>query len=262
MKLLRLVLALLFTGICIPGIGQVSHTISKPYLEFNGSSIIISYDILQCRKKDKFHVRFEVTNSKGNRIIPKNFTGDVGFDIKGGSHKSIKWDIISDSIKVEEGVFIQIHAEFLLPTLGELKVIEARKKRNNAFLQSAILPGWGLSEYTGKKAHLIKGISSYSLIAGSIIYNRKANISYDNYLEEIESPEIDDYFDASVKQDKISEIFAYSAIGIWVIDMVWTMVETFDRQTDIFSVQNRNISVYPSYDPILNSSLLTFKLYF
>ncbi|MQY79456.1 MAG: hypothetical protein GH151_09725 [Bacteroidetes bacterium] len=63
----------------------------------------------------------------------------------------------------------------------------------------------------------------YGCIAASIIYNKKAVSSYNDYLNTNDLQEIETFYDNSVNEDNLSEVFAYAAIGIWVTDFIWTI---------------------------------------
>jgi len=66
-------------------------------------------------------------------------------------------------------------------------------------------------------------VVGYGCIAASIIYNKIAVSSYNDYLNTNDLQEIETFYDNSVNEDNLSEVFAYAAIGIWVTDFIWTI---------------------------------------
>lgn len=261
--------ALLF--LCISCFGQTGIKISKPRLSLIGNNIIIKYDILNSSPIEKFRVWIEVTDTAGNRIILRNYIGDLGENISGGDNKSITWDYSSDGINIENGIFVQIFAEVLSsptindvlnPKLNEVIKPEEDFKRGGVILRSAIFPGWGLSKIGGCKLHLLKGAAGYGCIAASVVYNKMANSNYNKYLASENLQDIDNFFNTSVKQDRLSEIFGYTAIGIWVADIIWTIATPLEKKTGGLTGQAGKIMIYPDFAPGIKASGLTFRLNF
>jgi len=255
--------------ICIPGAGQTTIKLSKPRLELKDNKINIYYDILNSNQNDKFKVWIEVTDSTQNKIIPISITGDLGENVTGGNNKMIIWDFVSDSIFLDNGIYVQLNSELLIsPEIKEVsKAQELMKpekiiKRGGVIFQSVIFPGWGLSRINKGKPHWIKGVASYGCIAASVLYNKKAISSYNNYLDSDIAQDINNFYNSSVKEDKLSEVFAYSAIGIWAIDFIWTIAGSSRLKDNEFTGQAGKVMIYPVFEPKYNVSMLTLKLKF
>ncbi len=103
----------------------------------------------------------------------------------------------------------------------EEPVVTAPKvKTGNHILQSAVFPGWGLTEMSKGKPYWLIGVARTGCIASSIYLNRKAYSNYDNYLESNDREKSNTYFDNAKTQDNISKTLAYTAAAIWVADLV------------------------------------------
>jgi len=233
------------------------------------NKICISYDIQNSNQDNKFKVWIEVTDSTQNKIIPVSITGDLGEKITGGNNKKIIWDFVADSIFLENGIFVQLYSE--LQESPEIKeetkpsdLIKTEKeiKRGSIILQSLVFPGWGLSRINKNKLHWLKGVAGYGCIATSVIYNKKAFSSYNNYLDAENELDINNFYNSSIKEDKLSEAFAYTAIGIWVIDFIWTIVGSSNLKDYQMTGQIGKVFIYPIYEPFFNTTLMTLRLNF
>ena len=186
-------------------------------LELIDNYINIFYDILNTDRSVKFKIWVEITDSTGNKLNAQSLSGDIGENVNGGNDKKITWDLTNDSIYPDAGVYIQVNAEIIKPVNSI--------RRGGVFLKSLVFPGWGLSSMNKGKPHWLKGVAGYGCLAAAVVYNKKAISSYDDYLINDDLNEADTYYDNSVKYDNLSEIFAYTAIGIWVTDLIWTIAE-------------------------------------
>lgn len=260
------VITLLF--ICIPVIGQTTVKLSKPRLELSDSVINIYYDILNSDQAIKFRVWIEVTDSTENKIIPKSISGDIGEDVTGGSNKKISWSFVADSIYLDHGLYIQVYSELIPTEINKVAVTqeafkpEKEIRRGGVIFQSLLFPGWGLSRINRGQPHWIKGIAGYGLIASSVLNNKKAVLNYNNYLDSDNSSDSDNYFNSSLKKDTFSKVFAYSAIGIWVIDAIWTISGSSKLTNNKYTGQSAKILIYPVYDLDLQTSMVALKLNF
>jgi hypothetical protein len=242
---------------------QISVTITKPRIEVYEDQIEISYDIKSLNKSDKFKVWVEVTDTLGNIIKTRTLTGDVGKKVFSGNEKKITWDLAADRMFMDTGIYIKICAEHLNPpkipvNLESVGTINKRK----ALFQSALFPGWGLSSGYNKKFHLAKGASTYGLVAASIILNRMAISNYDKYQNLEDYQKLNDYYDKSVRQDNISEICAYTALGLWASDIIWTFVKSSRHNKMLKQIQIQKLSLVPVFEPLSNTSLVGIRLRF
>ncbi len=130
--------------------------------------------------------------------------------------------------------------------------------RTGIIFQSVAVPGLGLTRTTGKP-HWIKGVAGYGSIAGSIYLNQKAIHTYnDEFLAAYEPDEAARFLKKSTRQDNFSEMLAYTAIGIWTIDFVWTIIGTSDLKKDMNKSGNQGLSVGPGIDPVFKIPVVEF----
>lgn len=108
--------------------------------------------------------------------------------------------------------------------------------RAGIILQSVAFPGLGLTRVNAGKPHWIKGVLGYGCLAGSVYFNRKAASSYDSYQQPTSLEQVENDFTSAERQDLVSEVLAYSAIGIWVTELIWTIVGTSDLNQTGFSI--------------------------
>ncbi len=266
---------------------QSTVKVSKPVLSMNGNKVQISYDLLNSAKEDIYTIRIEVTDSKGQSIDARSLSGDIGDNIMGGGNKKILWDIEADSIFLDDEIFVQVYAlpapvpvdEEVLAEEPPLKepvkesVEESPKEtmagstsreynRTAIILQSVAFPGLGLSRTNPGQPHWIKGVAGYGCIAGSIYFNKKAISSYSAYENPDNLDEVDDLFNQAVRQDNISEALAFIAIGIWVTDLVWTIVGTSDLKNDQPAGDSKGFSIGTSVEPVSSVPLIAFRYRF
>jgi len=227
------------------------------------NNINIYYDILNSRQTDKFKIWVEITDSTGNNVDARSLSGDIGENVSGGNNKKITWDLTADSIYLDAGIYVQVNAEIL--TSAETVEIARPVKsisRGGVILQSLVFPGWGLSRINKGKPHWLKGVAGYGCIAASIIYNKKAISSYDDYLQSNDIQDTETFYDNSVKEDNLSEIFAYTAIGIWVTDFIWTIAGSSKLNNDTKYSQVKGFSIKTVYEPRVHAPLVALRYNF
>ena len=223
----------------------------------------------------------------------------MGKHIQGGLIKVIFWDIEADSIFLNEEIFVQVYADPEAPPVVEetVQVLEETVQdvadtaqdverdpplteetnvmekptsgsagksfnRTGIILQSVLLPGLGLSRVNAGQPHWIRGVAGYGCIAGTLIFNKKAVTSEESYLESDDSNERDIFFADAVRQDNISEVLAYTAIGIWVADLVWTILGTTDLNMDQSSANYKGFSIGTTVEPVSSVPLLALRYKF
>ncbi|MCP4314216.1 MAG: hypothetical protein GY790_23430 [Bacteroidetes bacterium] len=272
---------------------QSTVVISPPELSMNKGRVQVEYDLLNCSTPELFTIRIEIVTQSGSTLTPRSISGDVGPHISCGRNKKILWDIEADNVFLDEEINAQLFALpenppiAVAPTVEEEKVSDSKPaeetvkhqtesdkpeadtpvskqeknySRTSLILQSVVFPGLGLSKLTGKP-HWLKGIAAYGCIAGSVIYNRMAYNSYQDYLEPESPAEADDLFNTAKSQNNISQVLAYAAIGIWVADLVWTIAGTsdMDRKT---AETRKGFSIGTSVEPVSNVPLLAVRYRF
>jgi len=247
---------LLFGSVCY---AQKPVKISKPILELKDNRLDIFYDILNSTQEDKFRVWVEITDSTGNRINAQQLSGDIGENVSGGSNKKITWNFIDDSHYLDAGVYVQVNAVVL--TVTEADQPELHISRGATIFQSLAFPGWGLSRINRGKPHWLKGLAGYGCIAASIVYNKKAIASYDDYINSADVNEIDTFYENSVKEDKISENLVYAAIGIWVVDFIWTIVGS-SKLNEPEDNQVKRFSINSVYEPHIHAPMVAITYNF
>lgn len=261
-----------------------SVEVSDPRLELRNNSLHISYDLLNSDPSDEFTVSMQITDETGKEITANTLTGDIGDQVNGGSNKLIIWDLTTDKIVMNARIYVKIYAKSDLPPLTDPVTLQENKdpveetreeltaksdpdkeeeyfNRTSLILQSLPLPGLGLSRLTGNP-HWIRGVVGYGCIAGSIGLNRAAINTYEQIPDYLEFDEKNDLFQKSQQQDGISELLAYAAIGIWVSDVIWTIVGTSDlKQSSLYSETN-GFSFRTTIDPLSNAPLIGFRYVF
>ncbi len=154
------------------------------------------------------------------------------------------------------------------PALAEERVAEpvpgATERsfnRSSLILQSALLPGLGLSRAKGQP-HWIKGIVGYGSIAGALYFNKQARTSYNKYSNPTSLNEVDNLYNQAERQDLISELMAYAAIGVWVTDLIWTFVGTSPSDNHLAGTLHRRISIGTTVEPVSSVPLVALRYTF
>lgn len=230
--------------------------VSDPRLEFRDNKIHITYDILNSNSLDRFVVDLRISDAGGSEIKAEALSGDIGDMVPGGDNRHIVWDLKADQVQMNASIFVKLHVKAIPPpkpvsvSPGEGGAERDEPKsvgRTGIILQSMVIPGLGLSRLTGKP-HWIRGVLGYTCIAGSVVMNRMAISSYDGISDLTAPNDKSDLYQQSVNQDNVSEILAYAAIGIWVTDLVWTVLGT--------SHGKEGLSLISTIDPITTAPLI------
>jgi hypothetical protein len=242
---------------------QKLPVVSEPRPELRGNLLLIHYDILYSDRSQRFLVELEITYPNGTKLNTRTLSGDIGTDIEGGENKKIIWDLEADRILIDNDILIKINAEIITgePESGTSASAagDDRFSRASLMLRSVVFPGWGLSMYRGGP-HWIKGVAGYGCIAGSIYYNRMAVNTYNQYKDQSDSDMANRYYELAVDQDQISEVLMYTAIGIWVADLIRTFVATSDLSTGSMAAKDRKISLMTGTDPYSVTPLLGVRI--
>jgi len=287
-----LIIAFVLTGpLCN---SQTIVQISEPRLELKDNMIHIYYDIENSDPLEKYVISVEINDEGGNPLEADALDGDIGMVEDGGRNKHITWNLEADNIQINAYVFVKINARVIPPAapvtnkseeeiaqkMVDEEVEESKPgvipedtpedtpvsgsttfNRTSIVLQSLAIPGLGLSRVTGNP-HWIRGMAGYGCIIGSVILNRQSIQTFDS-IEDIEDPsEAETAFNKSVRQDKISEGLAYAAIGIWVMDIIWTWMGTSDLMSGPSIGDLNNISIRTDIDPLSYAPLVCFRYTF
>jgi hypothetical protein len=256
-----LVISVVLTGPML--YAQTPVTVSDPKIEIRDNIIHIHYDILHSTPEDQFVISIEITDADGNKIKARALEGDVGKDIPGGNDKHIAWDLEADKIYLNTSIYFEINATYIPQPEPAVVPQEEPKSfsRTNLIIQSLAVPGLGLSRITDKP-HWIKGVAGYGCIAGSVIFNLQARNTYRSIEDYPDFEDKKTQFDLSVKQDNLSDVLGFAAIGIWVADFIWTMTGTSDMKGNPLSRNERRISVGGSLDPMTYTPTVNIRYNF
>ena len=206
--LLILILILFF----LKCVGQDEIKIEKPTLNYFDQKLYITYDL--DNKNYEYNIIVEIMNSSGSKMSASALSGDLGPDVKAGENKTIIWNLNQDHIFLDEEISVRIVANI------------SQKKYNKGVLlmQSAVWPGWGQTKLTNGKPYWLMGFTAVGCLAGSYLYNQQSVKSYDKYVSSISASKGETYYNEALQYDNTSKILAYSAIGIWAINLVWVAV--------------------------------------
>lgn len=271
---------------------QSQFRVSDPRPEIRGDLLHVYYDILNSNPEDEFIITLLVEDDAGNAIDVKAVEGDVGSGIRGGLNRHLVWDYEADDVFISAELTIRINARPMLrpepivleeppaktqktdtgetrkTETGDVQTMEEDSQlkeqvrnysgspsRGSLVLQSLVFPGLGLSRVTGKP-HWIKGVVGYGCLAGSLLMNRKAIATVDSFQDLESENELFDAFDQSVNQDNVSEILAYTALGVWVTDLVWTIVGTSGMSGNPSYAHQKGLSLKSDFDPVSRAPLV------
>jgi len=252
---------LLASIINIFGINMLAQKVKviNTSIEDVDNKLVIKYNILHSKAEQTFNISLEITDASGSQIPAGSLSGDIGENVRGGSNKQIIWDYNSDRIVVNEMINFEIIARPMQAEITEVADIKTGK----AILLSTILPGLGLSKMNKGGPYWLMGIAGYGCLGASYLYNKKANDSYTAYLENTDVSQNDELLSKSQSQNQLSKTFAYSAIGIWSINLVWTAIKAKKmKQKNIGQMSKQNMLFYAGYDPFTKASSFTFKMNF
>lgn len=285
--------------LCSPVAYGQKIRVSDPRLEMRGNTIHITYDILNSNQSDEFSVELVVKDADGNKIHAVALTGDVGDRVTGGAGKHIAWDLEADRIEMNADIYVKVYVKAIPPpetvvvvppvveeaTEGEdeppVSQQETVRKdpdrdnmdqeepstssgviqfnRTGLIFQSVVFPGLGLTRYSGNP-HWIRGVLGYGCVAGSIIMNQAAIDTYEGIIDQAGFDRKNELYQKALKQDQISEALAYTAIAIWVSDLVWTIAGTsnLNKRTS----HHRGPRINSTIDPVSHAPLLAFTYQF
>jgi len=242
--------------------GQPDPAFSKPVLILKDGYLIISYNILESKQTDLFHIRIEVTDSNGKFVEPQRITGDIGQNVSGGKSKVIQWNVDADRVPVDQGIFVQVIGERISRQEAEPELSRQRISRMSAVMRSAAFPGWGLSKLNPGTPHWIKGVASYSALASTFILYQRSYVNYQSYLDSSDETERSSLFNKSIRQENLSVMMAYTAAGIWVADLIWTFIGAKPETAPHSAMQLKGISVGTDYERTANIPMLSVRYTF
>jgi hypothetical protein len=243
---------------------QTSAMVSDPRIEMVENTIHIYYDILNSLPSDRFNISLEITDEAGQRIQARALSGDIGKEVEGGQGRHITWDLGEEGIRLNARLFFEIHAKMVVPPKEEELRVQKKEKhftRSGLMLQSLAVPGLGLTRLTGKP-HWLRAVAGFGCIAASINLNKQAVESYNSVEAATGFNNKVDLYNTSIQQDNLSELFAWTALGVWVTDIIWTYVRTSDLAGTTAAGEMEGISVGGGMDPVTYTPTLSIRYTF
>jgi hypothetical protein len=274
--------------------GQMHTAISYPIVEISDHEVHIYYDIVNSGPDDRFNVSLLITDTHGQELNVSSLSGDVGANISGGSHKHIIWNRETDQVVLEGPIEVRIMLEATSsvhsgnadpelnlidlggvdPSIGEDGISKNELlggaestvqpktfSRTGLVFQSLLFPGWGLSR-VNKGPHWVKGLAAYGCVAGSVYLNRKAVDTYARIDTYQDYQDKDDLYQKALQQDNISEVLAFTAAGIWVVDFIWTLVGTSDLKKKHKKGSDSGLSLITEIDPFTYAPMVGIHISF
>lgn len=188
--------------------------ITPPKLEFNGTQLIITYDILDSNLADNFFVWVEMERTNGESIRVTSLSGDVGKNVKPGTNKQIIWVPGKDSIYLDDEVFVEVKAE---------KYVKSFNK-GSALLLSTTMPGLGQTKISKGKPWWLIGVVTYGSIAGGLVVHSNSLKTYETYIIEEDPATRADLFNQAQQQMSISSAMLVSGAALWIANIIWVAI--------------------------------------
>jgi hypothetical protein len=231
---------------------QKTQVLIKSIEDLN-NKLIIKYDFADSKESQRFNVTLDITSSTGQIIHANSLSGDLGNRIKGGTNKEISWDYVADGIVMNGNLNFEVIAI----------LTSANQNIAKSLLLSTAWPGLGMTRVDKKKPYWIMGIAGYGCIGASVYLNKKSNDNYTTYLNNNIDSENDNLFNKSQSLNTLSKSLAYTAIGIWGINLIWTtIIINRKNKADIGFFNNQNLLFYSVYDPVTKIKGFSLKFNF
>jgi hypothetical protein len=146
-------------------------------------------------------------------------------------------------------------------TGSESSPVETEFSRAGLILQSVALPGLGLTRYK-QQPHWIRGVLGYGCLGGSVALSYLAYDSYTSYQSAGSEGEVEDFFSKAQSQQSTSDVLAFAAIGIWVTDLVWTILGTSDMGKKQTAGVQEGFSIGTRIEPVSSAPLIALRYTF
>ena len=203
---------------------QESYKISMPELSLSNNILTIKYDITGCGNNESINIKLIALNSKGDTIKPVYVSGDIGKNVKCGFGKSITWNLEKERITMTDDISVLIKGEKSVPSANVIKTEDQIKlTRGKIIFSSALVPGLGQSKASGRKCYFVFSGLVYGSLGASIYYGIKSQNYNEDYHTAIGS-ERDVLYDKWQDSYNMSRYFAIGSVGIWITNLVWSMV--------------------------------------
>ncbi|MCK4663239.1 MAG: hypothetical protein KAT68_10260 [Bacteroidales bacterium] len=262
-KILTICFFVFLLGNCSSLFAQSKAKIKNVDFKLINDELIITYDIFYAKPNEKFNISVNIFTGSGKKINAHSFSGDINDNIIGSYNKKIIWNIKNDNVYLDEGIYVEVLAEVIVPALSKQKIktgIIKHTSRGKAFILSALYPGWGTYRITQKNGNLVKGISAYTFVGISALYNKTAVSNFEDYKNSSWEYRRNKLFDATKENINISKIFAAGAATIWAIDLI-TVLSVKNKSKNTTSVK-QGVSFGYSYNTIFNTPVLSLRYKF
>ena len=233
-----------------PLFSQTKAKIQDVQIQKDAENVVVTYDLIHTKAKERFDVRLLVIPLDGEKIYPKSTTGDVGEAIKGGKNRSITWEIDKDQRYINEKIYAEIQATPILDYVVPVS-------RGKALGLSAIMPGLGITKLNNGGAFWVLGIAFYGTAGASAYYYIQANSTYDNYLNTSDMEQRNKLYDQSKDERLLAQIFMYSASTIYVTNIIWTLAQRNKTKS-----KKPKFSFGGTFDPVASKPMLSFSYNF
>jgi len=221
-------------------------------IEDVNNKLVVKYGLIKSKDKQRFKVALIIRGASGQIITTNALSGDIGDNIAGGPNKQIVWDYNTDKIVLDEEIKIEVVASLIKPDVGLGK----------ALALSTLWPGWGLSKLD-KKPYWLLGIAGYGCLGVSYVMNKNANSNYQYYLDNTQDELSEGFLSKSQSQNQLSKTMAYSAIGIWGINLVWTAIKAKKTNQSAISMLNKQkLFICTGFDPYTKTQGFTLRYRF
>lgn len=224
-----------------------SPQIGIPKLDFDGSKLTITYDMINASQSDQYYVWVLIQKKNGEVLKLNSLTGDIG-DTKAGKNKVITWIPANDSVFINEEVTVEVQAE---------KYVKSYNK-GSAMLLSVLFPGSGQTKMSGGKPYWIMGVASYGALAGGLVTYSSYKKSYDSYLIEEDPQKRADFLSKAEKQANLTSAMLVTAATIWTVNLFWVAFTPNRYQ----SLKYGKLTLAPTANPLNGSTYLTLKYKF
>lgn len=207
--------------------------ISKPIPTFINNILTVKYDITGCGSNEYVDITIILINSKGDTLMPRYITGDIGKMVSCGLGKRIDWNLGNDNLAIDEDVQIILKGIKAMPALPEIDISGPKKtSRGNVILSSMFIPGLGQKKASGKQAHLITGGLVYGCLVPTLYFSIKSS-DYKVKYNLATGTYRDDMFDKWQKNYTLAKVFGVGTASVWVANIVWASlipIETLPRK--------------------------------
>lgn len=241
-----------FSCVSVKMLGQKVQ-VETTNLEITDNKLVIDYQFVKSKKSQRFNVWVEISTVTGRKLNASSLSGDIGDSIQGRYPKQIIWDYNADGIILKEEVKVIIYANIfdLGPSFGK------------SVLLSSLVPGLGLTKMKDGGPYWLMGVAAYGALGTSLYLNHETVNNYNAYLESQDKSKSNELFNTSRNYKQMSDIMAYSAIGIWSTSIIWTIIKARKKNTSMANLyRNKKMFFYTAIDPTSKTAGFNLKFRF